>query len=174
MYIIPAQGLALNEFEGYRLLLAAAREYSTIDKNPLLIIIDHKSACFAGKENEDVPNKKRIENLDKVAKIYPVSYLVVCQSPKAWTGEIVDLPTGSRILTAWADTVVAIRRPNKESRRLESASNYGEIDPITYTRDFQIIPSDNSDESKLESAKIAIQEQWDEFVYPNISKRWLR
>jgi hypothetical protein len=50
-------------------------------------------------------------------------------------------------------------------------SNYGEIEPITYTKGFQIITPDNSDESKLESAKIAIQEHWDEFKYPNISKK---
>ena len=52
MHIIPAQGLALNEFEGYRFLLASVRECCPKDNSPLLVILDHKSACFAGKENE--------------------------------------------------------------------------------------------------------------------------
>jgi RecA-family ATPase len=171
MSIIPATGVALNEEEGYRLLLASAREYTLRGENPLLIIIDHKSACFTGKENEDAPNKAWIANLDKVAQHYPVTYLVICQAPKGWKGDIVDLPLGSRIVTAWADTIVSLTKPSRDTQQIDMVSNYGEIDPITYTKDFQIVPPDTSDESKLESAKIAMQEQWDEFKYPNISKK---
>lgn len=170
MHVIPAQGLALNEFEGYRLLLAAAQKYSPKDGSSILVIIDHKSACFAGKENEDAPNKQWIANLDKVAKHYPVSYLVICQAPKSWKGDIADLPIGSRILAAWADTIVSIQKPNRQTRKIEMASNYGEIEPITYTKDFQIIGSED-EETKLEIVMTYIQEHWDEFVYPNISKK---
>ena len=49
MHIIPAQGLALNEFEGYRFLLASIRKFCPKDNGQLLVVIDHKSACFAGK-----------------------------------------------------------------------------------------------------------------------------
>lgn len=169
MHIIPAQGLALNEFEGYRLLFASVDKYCPKDGSPLLVIIDHKSACFAGQENDDKPNKDWIRNLDKVAEHYPVSYLVVCQAPKTWKGEIVDLPTGSRILSAWADTIVSVQKPNRESRRLEMSGNYPEIDPIIYTKDFEVIGTGDVEESKVEAAMTIIQEQWDEFVYPNIT-----
>ncbi len=171
MHIIPAQGVALNELEGYRLLLASVNKYCPKDGSPLLVIIDHKSACFAGKENDDAPNKEWIANLDKIANVWPVSYLVISQAPKSWKGDLVDLPIGSRVLTAWADTIVAVWKPNRESRRLEMSTNYREIDPITYTKDFRVIADDAVDETKLEAAMTIIQEQWDEFVYPDITKK---
>jgi len=171
MHVIPAQGLALNEFEGYRLLLAVAQKYHPEDGSPLLIIIDHKSACFAGKENEDAPNKKWIASLDKVAKIYNVAYLVISQAPKSWKGDIVDLPIGSRTLTSWADSIVSIQKPNRQTRRLEMASNYGEIEPITYTKDFQVVVNDDIEVTKLDVAMTAIEERWSDFVPPNISQK---
>ena len=68
-----------------------------------------------------------------------MSYLVVCQAPKDWKGEVVDLPIGSRLTAAWADTVISIQRVNKDTRRLEMASNYGELESITYTKDFEVV-----------------------------------
>jgi hypothetical protein len=171
MHIIPAQGVALNEPEGYQLLLESVKRYCPEDGKPLLVIIDHKSACFAGKKNEDAPNRKWIANLDKIAEIFPISYLVVCQEPKGLNKVIVDSPIGSRVLGAWADTIITIDRPNRFSRKLEMASNYGEKEPITYTKDFRIIGSDVDEESKVEAAMTIIQEQWDEFVYPNITSK---
>ena len=50
-------------------------------------------------------------------------------------------------------------------------SNYGEIEPITYTKDFQIVSSDTVEETKLEAAMTIIDEQWAEFKYPSISKK---
>ncbi|MFX0206544.1 MAG: hypothetical protein ACFFDT_11210, partial [Candidatus Hodarchaeota archaeon] len=50
----------------------------------------------AGKENEDYPNRKWLDTLEKVDQVHPVSYLVICQAPKGWSGETVDLPFGSR------------------------------------------------------------------------------
>lgn len=171
MQILPANATPLNELEGYRLLLDAVRSCYPKSNGQLLVIIDHKSACFAGKENEDSPNRRWIETLDKVNNVYPVTYLILCQAPKGWKGEIVDLPFGSRLLTAWADTVISIQRPNKDTRKLEMISNYGEIEPITYTKDFQIVTQDSTEESKLENAKTVIQERWSEFKYPDITDK---
>lgn len=170
MHIIPAQGIALNEFEGYQLLLAAVQKYCPTDGSPLLVIIDHKSACFAGKENDDAPNKVWTANLDKVAAVYPVSYLVVSQAPKNWRGDTVDLPIGSRALTHWADTIVSIQKPNRESRILEMASNYGEIEPLTYTKDFRVIDVAAIEKTKLEATMAIIQERWGEFT-KDVSRR---
>lgn len=170
MSIISAPPTPLNEEEGFKLLAASViKGYSNSDGR-LLVIIDHKSACFAGKEGEDQSNRKWLETLDRVNKIRPVTYLVICQAPKDWKGDIVDLPFGSRLLAAWADTVASIQRAGRNARKLEMVSNYGEIDPITYTKDFQIIGIED-EETKLEIVMTYIQEHWDEFVYPNISKK---
>lgn len=142
MSILPAPAIPLNDNEGYKFLLASVIKcYFTSDRE-LLIIIDHKSACFAGKENEDQSNRKWLETLEKVDRVHPVSYLVLCQAPKGWRGETVDLPFGSRMLTAWADTVVSIQRASKDTRRLEMVSNYGEIKPFLFTKDFKVIRGD--------------------------------
>ena len=171
MSIIQAPAVPLNEREGLKFLLESVRRFRPEDGSPLLVIIDHKSACFSGKENEDAPNRQWIETLDKVARMYPVSYLVICQAPKGWRGDVVDLPIGSRILTAWADTVISIDKPSRDTRRLEMVSNYGELEPITYTKDFQVIPTEVTEETKRETAMTIIEEHWDEFKYPNISKK---
>ena len=82
------------------------------------------------------------------------------------------MPFGSRILTAWADTVVAIQRTgSRDARRLEMISNYGEIDPVTYTKDFKVIRGDIQEETKREAAITIIREQWGEFIYPNIARK---
>ena len=171
MQILSAPATPLNEQEGYSLLLAAVHSHYPPPGGRLLVIIDHKSACFSGKENEDLPNRKWIETLDAVERLFPVTYLVLCQAPKGWKGEVVDLPFGSRLLTAWADTVVSIQRPNKDTRKLEMVSNYGEIEPITYTKDFKIAASEYTEESKLENAKTLMQEQWHTFKYPHITTK---
>lgn len=170
MIIIPASAIPLNYFEGYRFLLASVQK-SCPDNGQLVVIIDHKSACFAGKENEDAPNRHWLQHLDKVASVYPVTYLVVCQAPKGWRGETVDLPYGSRLLAAWADTIVSIQKPSRDTRRLEMVSNYGEIEPITYTKDFMVVRGDAQEETKLEAAITIIREEWGEFIYPNIAKK---
>jgi hypothetical protein len=171
MEILPANPTPLNDMEGFRLLMHAVHACYPKSNGQLLVIIDHKSACFTGKENEDVPNRKWIETLDRVNSAFPVVFLVLCQAPKGWKGEIVDLPFRSRILTAWADTVISIQRPNKDTRKFEMISNYGEIEPITYTKDFRVVMQDSGEESKLENAKTLIMEKWDEFKYPNISDK---
>ena len=81
MSILAAPAVPLNEDEGYGLLLASVRGFESEGDGNLLVVIDHKSACFAGKENEDHPNRQWINNLDKVEQLYPVSYLVICQAP---------------------------------------------------------------------------------------------
>jgi hypothetical protein len=171
MNIVQAPAVPLNKPEGYKLLLASVHEFAPKDDSELLVVIDHESACFAGKENEDDPNRKWIQNLDAVAANYPVSFLVVCQAPKEWRGDIVDLPIGSRILTAWADTVVSIRRKGRATRTLEVVSNYGEVEPITYTKEFQVVPTEQIEETKRETAMAIIKERWHEFKYPNITKK---
>lgn len=171
MQILAANPTPLNTFEGYRLLLGAVHSCYPRSGSELLVIIDHKSACFAGKENEDVPNRNWIKALDEVNRAFPATFLVLCQAPKGWKGEIVDLPFGSRILTAWADTVISIQRPNRDTRKLEMVSNYGEIEPITYTKDFQVVTQDYAEESKLENAKTLIMERWNEFRYPYITDK---
>jgi len=170
MSIISAQVMPLNDEEGYKFLLSCVFKGYLYGDGQLLVIIDHKSACFAGKESEDYPNRKWLDTLDKVDRVSPLTYLVICQAPKGWKGDLVDLPFGSRLLTAWADTVVFIQRAGRDARKLEMVSNYGEIDPITYTKDFQVIGSDD-EETKLEIAMTYIREHWGEFIYPKISQK---
>jgi len=172
MEIVTAPATPLNEEEGYRLLLASVLRSFEDMKSPLLVIIDHKSACFSGTETEDRPNRKWLETLDRVNRQRPVSYLVLCQAPKGWGGELVDLPFGSRLLTAWADTVMSLKRTNnRDTRILEMISNYGEIDPITYTKDFKVVDVSAIEKTKVKAAMTIFQDRWSDFTRGDISRK---
>jgi hypothetical protein len=116
-----------------------------------------------------MPNREWIKNLDIVAANHGNSYLVVCQAPKKWRGEIVDLPIGSRILTAWADTVISINKTETKFRKLEISTNYNEIEPIIYNKDFQIVVEEAT-LTKSDLAAEILRERWSECKYPNIGK----
>lgn len=165
MHILPAPPTPLNSKEGYNFLLASVHEFAPKDGSGLLVIIDHKSACFGGKENEDATNRQWVKTLDDVERLFrdQISYLVICQAPKDWRGDIVDLPIGSRILAAWADTVISLKPHSKEARSLEMVSNYGELDLITYTKDFLVVREETAAKTKFDMAVVIVEERWDEF-----------
>lgn len=160
-YLTKPSALALNERQGIEVL-----DDMVSSVKPKLVIIDHKSACFSGKENEDEPNRRWCRNLDKVAAKYGVSYLVICQAPKSWRGDIVDLPIGSRILTAWADTIISLKPSGKGFRKLEVESNYGEVEPVVYNKQFQIAPEEQLEKTKLDKAIDAMRALWTQFPNP--------
>jgi len=107
--------IALNDKHGI-----AEVEKIIVEVKPKSVVIDHKSACFADKESEDEPNHKWLNNLDTLAKKYELTYLVICQAPKGWRGDTVDLPSGSQVLTAWADTTILIKHNKKRAELQEN------------------------------------------------------
>jgi hypothetical protein len=137
---------------------------------PDLVVIDHKSACFAGSENDDEPNRKWVQGLDTLAEKYGIVLLVVAQCPKRWRGDIQDLPLGSRILTAWADTIISITKSGDNARKIEISSNYGELEPIHYDNNFNVVTGEYTEITKQDIAKDMLLERWEECVYPNITK----
>ena len=67
--------------------------------------------------------------------------------------------------------MISIQKAGRDARRLEIASNYGELEPITYTKDFQVVPAEITEETKRETAMTIIEEHWEEFKYPKISEK---
>lgn len=169
MEVMPLSAIALNTKDGYELLANIVREFRRGKEGETVVMIDHKSVCFIGKENDDAPNRVWIGNLDKVAELFPVTYLVVCQAPKNWHGTIADLPIGSRILAAWADTIISLQPSGKTFRKLEVSGNYDELEPIIYNKQFQIVDK-VSEETKTEQAIEAIRKIWGRLIYPDITK----
>lgn len=161
MSFCKVSGIALNEAKGLQFLDEIVKELE-----PRLVIIDHKSACFSGKENEDEPNRRWISNLDIIANKYDVSFLIICQAPKGWRGDIVDLPIGSRILTAWADTIISLQPSGEGFRKLEVRSNYGEVEPVVYNKEFQIAPEELLEETKLSKALGYMRSLWEQVPNP--------
>jgi hypothetical protein len=167
LYIAGVQGLAINEERGFQVV-----DQFVAEVKPGLVIIDHKSASFAGDENDGESNRHWINSLDKIAAKYgPLSYLVICQGPKRWKArdDIVDLPIGSRALSAWCDTVIALQRSGENYRRLRIASNYGEIEPITYNKEFEVIDEKGAADAVFNKAVELMKELWDK--YPNARER---
>jgi len=172
-YIYKASVVALNTEEGLNfldgLIQLMVKEKKAM---PNLIIIDHKSACFSGKEADDDSNRKWIQNLDIIAERYSVAYLVVCQAPKGFKGEledIVDLPFGSRILTAWADTVISIKKKGNKYRQLEIASNYSDLESIVYDKEFHIVIE--AETTKVDVVQELLLAQWSEMKPGQVSAR---
>ena len=166
-YYIQPDFVALNEKAGLEYLDGLAKGWQ-----PGLIIIDHKSACFSGKENDDDTTRKWIQTLNVISDKYGVSFLILCQAPKSWGGgteDIIDLPFGSRILTAWADTIISLSQKGKNFRMLESVSNYDSIEAITYDAHFIALPEEVKT-NKTDGVKEALLARWEECKPPNISK----
>ena len=165
-FYVPMQGTALNEPEGFKAFKQIA---TTIE--PDLTMIDHKSAAFAGDENDTEPNRIWINNLDEVADICGTSYLVVCQAPKNWkTKDISCLPSGHTKLAAWIDTIIALEPTAENYRKLQALSNNGDgIEPIVYTKDFKVIDDSADKEATFNKAVKLMRELWT--VEPNARKR---
>lgn len=162
-YIAQPTGLAINN--GNDILKI---EELITEIKPKLVVIDHKSACFLGKENEDEPNHRWLGNLDKLHAKYGLAYLVVCQAPKGWRGELIDLPYGGRPLTAWLDTLLSLSKNGKNFRKLERTSNYGEeLEPVVYNKYFQIVTEKVDEYTKTDLAKELLAERWSECVRPH-------
>ena len=165
-FYVPMQGIALNEPQGFK-----AFKEVVIGIEPDLTIIDHKSASFAGDENEIEPNRVWTNNLDEVADICGTSYLIVCQAPKNWkTKDISSLPSGHTKLAAWVDTIISIQATGENYRKLQVQSNNAdEIEPIIYTKDFQVIDESGAKEARFNKALKLMRELWS--VEPIAKKR---
>lgn len=165
---VPLQLLAINTDDGFKtfegIIKAFCQRYK---EQEVLVVIDHKSFSFFGKENDDVPNKIWKDNLDRVAKDLPVTYLVLAQAPKGWGGDVVDLPFGSRALGAWADTIISVTPSGRSFRRLDVVSNYGDVEPLIYDKEFTVYQQEEIEAPKLARAVECMREIWDEFPLPS-------
>ena len=139
---------------------------------PKLVVIDHKSACFLGKENEDESNKAWTRGIDALHTKYGAAFLVLCQAPKGWSSsnDIIDMPYGGRQLGAWLDTMISLSRSGKHFRKLQRVGNYeGELE-LTYDKDFRVVTEDAAEITKIDLAKELLAERWAECVKPHVSR----
>ncbi len=164
--IAQPTGLCINHPEDFKVideLIAMAK--------PKLVVIDHKSACFLGKENDDEPNKVWTRNIDELHAKYGAAFLVVCQAPKGWnpSNDIIDMPYGGRQLGAWLDTMISISKSGKTFRKLQRVGNYdGELE-LTYNKDFRVVSKDIEEVTIVELAKELLAERWSGCVKPHVS-----
>lgn len=158
--LVQLRGVALNTASGKQQVMDILKDFAASGITFDLLIIDHKTACVAGKESDDDATRDWVQAVDDIIATYPMAVLVVVQPPKGYRADIVDSAFGSRVLSAWADTVLRLERDggNKEFRKLEGVSNYGDIDAIRYNKKFEIAADKVEEKTLQQKAADAIRQ----------------